>query len=60
MVTDLQVIPLRHILTEAIEAESLKAEDSKDTEMQEIALRLLTKLAMITNNPETLLIVSCY
>lgn len=60
MVTDLQVIPLRHILTEAIEAESLKAEDSKDTEMQEIALRLLTKLAMITNNPETLLIVSYY
>ena len=49
---DMQLLPVREILVKALEDD---ASGASDEEVRKLCLRLLTRIAMLTKNPETLL-----
>lgn len=52
---DMQMLPVREILVKALEDDT---SGKSDDEVRGLCLRLLTRIAMLTKNPETLLMVS--
>ena len=54
---DMQLLPVREILISTIEDET---SGKSDAEVRTLCLRLMTRMAMLTKNPETLLIAAYY
>ena len=53
----MQLLPVREILISTIEDET---SGKSDAEVRTLCLRLMTRMAMLTKNPETLLIAAYY